>query len=235
MLVAAQLLQFRVHLSELVWTDLVHVSEKVAGPDPVPVAAMWRGEHVHRAGEIDAVGLDDVEVVAGDVDLDGERPEADQAARGGEVLAYALLLLEREGEHGGQPGDHVVAALPAEVGNEDDVVARPRIDEHLAGAVEHQAAVGGDAQLLHEVLVGPPLELLAPEDLQVVEAREEHQEGQAGDPRHPEDAAATVAARRGRAQRHGAPPFTAGSPAGRDGPGRGPGRAPSGWPVRQAP
>ncbi len=95
-------------------------------------------------------------------------------------------------EHGGEARDDLVAPLAAEVRDEHHVVARARVDEDAVVAVEDEAAIGRDAQLLHEVLVGTPLVLVAAQDLELVEAREQDQEGDRGRHRHPEEAGLRV-------------------------------------------
>jgi hypothetical protein len=195
-----------VELLLLLGADLVHVADEVPAQPGVAVVAVRRGLHVH-AGQVHLVGEVAIELLARDVDLEREGAEPLEAAHRLELPPRPLHLLGRELQHRGRLVHDLAAASRAEVGRERDVVGGARVHQHAPVPVEDQPAIGGDPDLLHEVLVGALLVLVAAEDLQLVEAAEQHQEGERDDPRRPRQAGAELllrgAWRAGREDGHG--------------------------------
>ena len=200
-------LQLLVQPLQLVGPDLVHVADEVAAQPAEPVAAVRRRQHVD-AGEVHRAREVAVELVARDVDLHGERPEALQLLRVLELGCARARSPPARGRASSRGGRGLVALLPAEVGGERDVVGGARVDEDAPVAVEDQPAVGGLPDLLHEVLVGLLLVLVAAQDLELVEAAEEDDEREHHDARRPDEAGLEVplggAGRAGRDERHAA-------------------------------
>jgi hypothetical protein len=103
------------------------------------------------------------------VDLGGER----------------LLLGVGQAEHAHEQ----VLRFLGEVARRDvDRERRPVVDEHRAAAILDEAAHRGDAVLVHEVVGGALVVLLAADHLQLPQAADEHEEHHGDRSRDPADA-----------------------------------------------
>jgi len=166
---------------ELVGRDLAHVADHVPEAAADPVVAVRSGDEVH-AGELAAVRLQHVDLVARDVQLDQVRLELLQLVlRGPRALVVLLHALDVLGGHlqiGGELGHHLVALLAlAERGGEEDVERGAVVDQDAPLAILDHAAVGGDEERLAEVAHRLRAVLVAAQDLQLVETHGQDQHG----------------------------------------------------------
>ena len=199
------LLQILVEPLQLVRARLVHVPDEVAAEPGVPVVPVWGRDDVD-AEQVHLVREVQVERVAPHVDLHDERLEAVEALRVARrplhLGAGTLDLLLGQRHHRREAREHLVALLAAEVRRERHVVRGARVHEDAVVPVEDEAAVGRLPQLLDVVVVRLLLVLVAPEDLELVQATDEHEEGRDEDAGRPEEAGPEVLLRRtGRAGR----------------------------------
>ena len=189
---------------QLLGRHLAHVADDMAEARPDAVVAVRRGDQVDAA-QLAAVRLEDVDLVARDVQLDEVWLELLQLVarrpRALVVLLHPIDVLGRHRQVGGELGHHLVArtglVVPSaglvarvgpglrrtERGREEDVVRGPIVDQGAPVPILDHAPVGGDEERFAEVADRLRAVLVAAQDLQLVQPDDEHQHGADDDQR----------------------------------------------------